>query len=129
MDVKSIYGSECPLECESVSYNLYTSQAEYPSKNYAKLLMRNPWIRTKYASKNLSELTEESLKRNMVEITVYYSNLGYENYEEMENMSGLDLASNVGGTLGLFLGMSFLSLIEFVDVFLQICFYKRKETQ
>ena len=31
-----------------------------------------------------------------------------------------DLISNIGGFLGLFLGLSFLSLIEFVEILIQI---------
>lgn len=123
MDVESICGKDCPLECDEITYNLFKSQAVYPSKAYSKSLMKNPWIGDKYANK--SDLSLESLRDNMMQISVYYSNLGYESYEEVANMSVLDLISNFGGTLGLFLGMSFLSLVEIIDVLLQICFHKR----
>lgn len=126
MDVESICGDDCPLECDDVSYNLYSSHAVYPSRAYSKSLMKNPWIQAKYAYRaDDSPLTYESLKDNMMQISVFYNKLGYENYEEVENMSLLDLISNFGGTLGLFLGMSFLSIVEILDFLLQICFHKR----
>lgn len=84
--------------------------------------MNNPKIQAKYAS-NPSNMNYDSLKRNMVQIAVYYGDLGYQQYQELEKMSLGDLISGIGGTLGLFLGMSFLSFVEIFDVMLQIFFY------
>jgi hypothetical protein len=123
-DIKSVCGTKCPLECDSVKYNMYTSATEYPSMAYTELLMQNPVIQAKYASKP-SDLTYGSLKRNLVQISVYYGDLGYQQFDEMEKMNLTDLISNIGGTLGLFLGMSFLSFMEIIDVLLQIIFYKK----
>ena len=123
-NVQTLCGDRCPLECDSIDYNMYTSYSDFPSDAYANSLMQNPKIQAKYAS-NLSDLTYDSLKRNMALVSVYYSDLGYQKYEELENMSLGDLISGFGGTLGLFLGMSFLSFIEIVDVILQIILYKK----
>jgi hypothetical protein len=103
---------------------MYASYTDYPSEAYAESLMQNPKIQAKYAS-NPADLTYDSLKRNLVQVSVYYGDLGYILYEELENMSLEDLISNIGGTLGLFLGMSFLSFMEILDVILQIIFYKK----
>lgn len=116
-------GQECPLECESTTYRLTTSQAEYPSRAYANALVENSRVREKYA-KNASQLNYELLKRSMVQISVFYKDLGYEQYEEFAKTELIDLVSNIGGTLGLFLGMSFLSFVEIFDIILQICFSK-----
>lgn len=127
MSLKDKYcGKKCPLECHSVKFNVHTSHADYPTITYTSAIRNNPKIRNKYAS-NLSELTHESLKRNMLELSVFYGDLGYEKYERLAKMEFSELVSNVGGTLGLFLGMSFLSLIELVDIILQIFFYKLNE--
>lgn len=126
MDVPEICGHECPLECDSVTYNLYTSQADYPSRVYANSLMNNSLIQSKFAD-NPSELTYENLKRTMVQLSIFYGNLGYQKFEELPNMTLADLVSNVGGTLGLFLGMSFLSFVEIIDILLQIAIHKIKQ--
>lgn len=123
MDVQSICGDLCPLECDSVIFSQYTSFSDYPSEIYAKSLISNPKIQSFYSS-NLSQLTYESLKRNILQINVYYGDLGYERYEEISKMSWIDLISSIGGTLGLFLGMSFLSFVEILDMVLQIAFHK-----
>ena len=119
---------QCPLECDSINYELSISSADYPSVVYANTLMENPKIQTKYAA-NLSQMSYESLRRNMVQISVFYNNLGYDQYEELANVEVIDLVSNIGGTLGLFLGMSFLSFVEFLDILLQICFIKNANTK
>ena len=72
----------------------------------------------------MSTLTYESLKHSMLQLSIFYGDLGYEQYDEVEDMSWLDLTSNIGGTLGLFIGMSFLSFVEIVDIVLQIILYK-----
>ena len=123
-DYRETCGDECPLECEMMRFELYTTSLDYPSTSYAKSLINNPLIRAKYAS-NITELTHESLKRNLVQISVYYADLGYSQFDEVASMTWIDLTSSIGGTLGLFLGMSFLSFMEFFDIFLQIIFYKR----
>ena len=43
----------------------------------------------------------------------------YISIEEIEKTSFLDLVSGIGGTLGLFIGMSFLSFFELFDVLIE----------
>lgn len=57
---------------------------------------------------------------------VYYKDLGYQQYDEVEKTTLPDLVANIGGLLGLFLGMSFLSFVELFDILLQIFLYKKK---
>ncbi|RNA28850.1 acid-sensing ion channel 5 [Brachionus plicatilis] len=65
----------CPLECETVSFNIKKSESKYPSESY-----------------------------------------GY----SFKSVSWDGLVGSVGGTLGLFLGMSALSFVEFIDLFFQL---------
>lgn len=91
--------------------------------------MNNPKIRAKYEAYNKTdEISYESLKRNLVRISIFYTDLGYEQNEEMVKTDVIDLVSSIGGTLGLFLGMSFLSFVEIFDIFLQICLNKRSQS-
>lgn len=117
-DVKSLC-QECPLECNSVVYSTSTSFADYPSAAYASVLVNNPIINS-YFGGNKSAITYDALKRQIVAVNVFYSDLSYNKYTELEKMNVVDLVSNIGGTLGLFLGMSFLSFIEIIDLVVQI---------
>jgi len=46
----------------------------------------------------------------------------YTTVEELEKMNFFDLVSGVGGTLGLFMGISFLSFFEILDILIEIMF-------
>lgn len=116
---------KCPLECDTITYDLYLSSVEYPSLVYGEALMKNPWIKYKYA-KDISKLNYDSLKRSMVQISVFYGDISYDHLDESAKTEVIDLVSNIGGTLGLFLGMSFLSFAEIFDILLQLLFYKNK---
>lgn len=117
-DVKAICGDECPLECTSINYMSTLSFNNYPSEAYASVLVNNQKVRQRFA--NRSNITYDELKRNLVSVFVYYDDLIYKSYTESAKMNIADLISNIGGTFGLFLGLSFLSFIEIVDVIIHI---------
>lgn len=120
-DILSLCGPSCPLECDSINYRLTTSFSNYPSMAYGKLLVENSQLRSKFST-DASLLTPDYLKKTILALRVYYNELSYEHVIEMEKISMVDLVSNIGGTLGLFLGLSFLSLVEIFDVLLQLTF-------
>ena len=59
----------------------------------------------------------------MAKLNVYYEKLSYEHIEEIPAVSGSSLLGTVGGTLGLFAGLSIISLFEFVDYFIKLIIY------
>lgn len=67
-------------------------------------------------------MTLEELRSNLLYISVFYSELSYRKFYEVQKVDIIDLISNIGGTLGLFLGMSFLSFVEVIDLFLNVLF-------
>lgn len=123
-NVKSLCSQDCPLECDSIKYNSFKSYAKYPSAAYASVLSKNSNIRAKYDNSNT--LNQTVLKQNMLELNVFYDKMDYYVFEEVANMKLTDLLSTIGGTLGLFLGISVLSLFEIIDIVLQILLYKRR---
>lgn len=135
MDVNLLCAPDCPLECEAISYNSFMSHTDYPSKIYSSLLANNSEIIERYQRSLIdmhlpvtsTNITYEFLKSHMLELSVFYGELGYEKYEEFAKMDAVDLISDIGGTLGLFLGMSFLSFVEIIDIIIRIFFHKRYE--
>lgn len=125
-DVNELCPKECPLECESVTYLTSISMSEYPSTNYAERLIKNTRIQNKFD--NRSNVTVEELRNNMLAINVYYGKLNYKSYQESAKTQMVDLVSGIGGTIGLFLGVSFLSFIEIIDLFFHmgLAFYNAK---
>ena len=53
-------------------------------------------------------------------MNVYYDHLAYTQISKEAKLETVDLVSGIGGLLGLFLGMSFLSFAEFIEMFIEI---------
>ena len=100
----SLICGNCPLECDSVSYALSTSPAEFPSKTYLTEL------NNRYRNITQTNLT------NLLAFNVYYSNLKYTELNQLENITFVDLVCSVGGTIGLFIGSSILSFGEIIEM-------------
>ena len=52
---------------------------------------------------------------NLVNIVVYYDTLAYTRVTESPAISEVTLMSNIGGQIGLFLGMSLLGIVELIE--------------
>ena len=106
--------SECKFECESITYDYASSFNEYPSETYANFLLRLNKI------KNQGVTTYDELKNSVLSLNVFYDDLQYTVVEELPSLDLLTFVSNLGGTLGLCVGMSFLSILEIVEILLEI---------
>jgi hypothetical protein len=69
-----------------------------------------------------------SQRNDSLTIDVYYSDLTYIERKETPKMTELSLLNEIGGALSLFVGVTFLGLLEFVEFFFEIVFvfYKIK---
>ena len=64
-------------------------------------------------------LSLEDRMNSIIKFNVYYESLSYTITTESRAMDIVALLSNIGGTLGLFLGVSVLTAVELIDVLLQ----------
>jgi hypothetical protein len=103
----------CPLECDSVEYNLLVSSANYPS--FSSYLVYGKYF---------ENMTFEELQKKSIAISIFYSDLSYIYIGESVKTLVIDLFSNIGGTLGLFVGVSMLSLIEIVEILIEVVFIR-----
>ena len=114
----------CPLECDSISYETTNSFAQYPSLMYANVI-KNDTLNTlsKYWNRKLIEnITAEELHNYLVAFNVYYEALEYTIISEVPNLMIIDLVSNIGGLMGLFVGISFLSFGEVIEMIFEVLF-------
>ena len=61
--------------------------------------------------------TFEMLKKSVARLQINYQEMMQTFITEYPKMQAADLVSSVGGILGLFLGLSFLSFIEIFDFY------------
>jgi hypothetical protein len=109
----------CPKECKSVVYTLTFSTSSYPTRAYYENLAMQSKILSKF---NGVKPSYEELKSRMASVAVYYDELGYTRIVETEKVLLIDLISSVGGQLGLFVGISFLSCAEIFDLMVNLIF-------
>ena len=105
----AICSEYCPNECYSIDYNVVSHHLVYP--NYFDSLLLHNWSQKVGQSVSLSEIPDVFL-----EVSVNYHSMQYTVTEEVIKMMQSDLLANFGGLLGLFLGMSFLSFVEIIDL-------------
>ena len=105
----------CPLECNKMTYSFTTSSTDFPTVAYGKKLLKNSFISKKYPNMTLDEL-----ERRLISLNVYYPKLSYSFISEQQQYTITDLISSIGGSLGLLLGASLLSLMEIIDLFVRI---------
>ena len=77
----------CPLECKIEQYDL---------------LVTRTWVKSIY--------------NPYITLTFYFDSAGYLNHEESPSISVYNLVSNIGGAIGLLLGMSLLSVFEVLEM-------------
>jgi hypothetical protein len=121
---------ECPLECDSIRYDVSVSASTFPNKQTSDGLI--------YIYNGLdfsrNNLTFEQYKSNLVAFNVYYEELVYTQISESAKMTSIDLVANIGGVLGLFLGTSVLTFTEWIELIVEIIFilfgrdYRQKNT-
>jgi len=115
--ISNICFQYCPLECDSITYQISTAFSNYPSYNYAKnLLMTNPMITSKFQNETL---TYDLIKQSVLSLNIYYDKLSYIQISKDTKTEIVDLVSGIGGLLGLFLGMSFLSFAELLEMIVE----------
>ena len=110
---------DCPLECEYTGYNFRISSSEYPTLAYYNNYLTNvSVIRSRFS--NQSEINFENVKKSVAKLTIFYDELKQTFINEEVKTEVFDLVSSVGGFLGLFLGISCLSLIEILEILIKI---------
>lgn len=119
-DVYEVCHPHCPLECNSISYGITTSFAKFPNLIYFQSLVNNSLIKSKYPAGY--NITYDDLLKSTVSFNVYYDDLKYSVITEVPKTAPTDLISNIGGLLGLFIGVSFLSFGELAEMILEVVF-------
>jgi hypothetical protein len=101
---------DCPFECNLIEYDFSISTSSASSSDYLKSFAEYNYG-NKYSSENSS---------SAYAVNIFFSELTHARIVEVPNYTPISLISNIGGTLGLFLGMSLLSFIEIVDLIIQM---------
>ena len=108
---------DCPLECEESGYTYFASMNDFPTQSFVSSLSQMQTIKNIYPSD--SDRNYQNFKQSLSMVSIYYGQLQETIIEQSPKMQITDLVSTIGGILGLFLGMSFLSIVEFIEILVQ----------
>ena len=118
--IKNFCLNKCPLECQKSFIYQHQSSNTYPDESRLKMLKKNPLLLSKYA--NESDF-KYHLAKNVAKVTIYYDKLAYTVVEEQPTLDWINLLGNLGGHLHLFLGISFMSVVEIIEILIRFTWY------
>lgn len=100
----------CPVACSYTVYETGVSYSEYPAMYQIEMILR-------LLGFNASELGDTGgtfLQQQLVSVNVHFQDLNVEEQITEDAYGVIALLSDIGGQLGLFLGASIISVIEFL---------------
>ena len=118
----------CYQPCHSLGYKTSTTYSQFPSKymidnfeehfsDIAGFLQEG----TNETKEEFHDNIERHLRENMVYLDIYYEDLKFTLVEESRSDYEVDLISDMGGTFGLWLGMSLWTIVELVYCMCYTC--------
>jgi len=111
----------CPLECESTQYRISESKSSLNHFSSAE----------EYGLKHIPEIQKilnitinstEDFNKNYLKLQIAFDSLKYTKISQTPKTTLSTLVSNLGGSIGLFLDLSFMSACRAVDFILRIVF-------
>jgi len=106
----------CPLQCNSLSYDI--------NINFATINGKGNVNQGKTSNNFAGFNTYENISKTFFGMRVYYNDLKYTLIDQHPKIAIFDLISSVGGTLGLFLGFSFISLLDLFEILAELVFIR-----
>ncbi|WKX92789.1 hypothetical protein Q1695_010657 [Nippostrongylus brasiliensis] len=109
---------ECKIECNSLIYHAYNSYGQGFSHGALKWLNRkNP------------EWSKAHMRANFLTVNVFFRDMAHTEYKQVQATSLTEILSDIGGNMGMFLGMSLITVTE-ISLFMSkigwIAFSKRR---
>ena len=118
---KCLSSNECPLECDTNSFDTQLTSLEYPSLSLYDLMSNSDRIINVTQLKYGIDLSTHDLyKKYYYSLNFYYSSMKYTYISETPQMTLVGLLANLGGSLGMFLGLSVFSLLEVIEILARI---------
>ncbi|XP_060598498.1 amiloride-sensitive sodium channel subunit alpha-like [Ruditapes philippinarum] len=128
----------CNGPCQETVYAKTLSSTFWPNNDYLDILIsdicktKNTTHFWSYACSSLSYLQNYELdyyRNNFLRVLIYYEDLNYETITEEPMYESVRFLSDIGGAMGLFLGASVLSFVEFVQLILEVFLFLKHKNE
>ena len=103
----------CPLECNRTEFKTSLTNSQFGSEFYLDFIVNKTAFKSKYDDE---ELTTAKITEEIVKLNIYYESLTFTEMTESASMDFVSLISSIGGFMGMFLGMSVMTLVEILEI-------------
>ncbi|XGW22745.1 hypothetical protein V3C99_005178 [Haemonchus contortus] len=93
----------CQVECQSIVYHAYNSYGQGFSNSALA------WLQKKNSSWSKSHM-----RSNFLTINIFFRDMSYTEYVQVQGTSLTETLSDIGGNMGMFFGMSLITLVEVI---------------
>lgn len=115
----------CPYECESVYYDVSFTSAQFPSRYYYKKIIKadkEQFFANVFNVSSNENVTFDMISQSVVSFFIYFDQIRVLQMTESPTTQVVYLIANIGGTLGLFIGVSLLSFVELIELMAELGF-------
>ena len=119
----------CPLECHKAEFKTTISSNPLNGDLFADIIMGKKGLAADFNSVTSHVLDVETAVRSVAKLNLFYESLSYTLTVESPKMSWILLLAYMGGIMGLFLGVSVLSICELVELLIELYFLNTKYTK
>ncbi|XP_072049117.1 acid-sensing ion channel 1B-like [Amphiura filiformis] len=108
---------DCPTPCTEIVFTSSLSMTSFPSDQLAEEYLKEYGTLQTVVEDNSSFSFRDdlNLRKNLVYLDVYFDELSETRFKQVEAMSWSALLSDLGGQMGLFLGMSAITAAEVLE--------------
>ncbi|KAL9964420.1 hypothetical protein ACROYT_G028061 [Oculina patagonica] len=113
---------DCKVPCETTSYKPSLSYGAFPSYSVAfDEARKNASLNSSEENwRKIGDALHEKYSENRVELNVYFQQMYYELIEQQPAYDKESVMGEIGGQLGLCIGASLLTVVEFCDLIVSI---------
>ncbi|CAF0822138.1 unnamed protein product [Adineta ricciae] len=115
-DLWDEFCSDCTQECTKIEYLVTPSLSKAPSTYFAYVTKAFVEASSVPLPTNWSTNWITEVEQNFVSVEIMCESIQVENYTQEASLNAAGVLSNVGGLSGLWIGVSFLSIMEFVEM-------------
>ncbi|XP_065836422.1 amiloride-sensitive sodium channel subunit gamma-like isoform X2 [Oscarella lobularis] len=105
------FSCNCPQACVDRMYSTTVSASTWPSVNHEAIFRE----RMERLNKSITKKSGTAFENNFARISVYYEELNYQRIAQTKAYESSQLLSDIGGQMGLWLGLSIVSLSELLE--------------
>ncbi|XP_033634754.1 amiloride-sensitive sodium channel subunit gamma-2-like isoform X2 [Asterias rubens] len=112
----------CTSPCRELGYDVTVGQARWPNEKFKPFLYTSVRNFSEDLERDIDgESDPDFLEKNVLKINVYFDKLEYTTIYQEKAYDEIALLSDMGGNVGLWIGVSVLTVFEFIELAYDLC--------